>query len=344
MEMSVPLSGSALARQAVVEIADSSGVAEARRAAAALAALARLDDNACGELALAMTEAGGNILKHAQRGRILVRVIERDRAFGVEVLAIDRGPGMANVAESMRDGHSTAGSPGTGMGALQRMTTGFEIWSQPGKGTIARFEVWSRAPAASPRALPAGAISLPKAGEEVCGDAWTLVQGRGRLVLLVVDGLGHGRDAAVAARAAVAAAERNAARNAAELLETVHAALRPTRGAAAAVMLLQPESELCTICGVGNIAAMIRSAGRTRSMVSHNGTLGHQVHKMQEFSYPFPRGSLLIAHTDGIATHWDLAAYPGLEARHPAIVAAALCRDFDRGRDDLTVVALRNGP
>ena len=200
------------------------------------------------------------------------------------------------------------------------------------------------AAAASARALPLGAISLAKAGEEVSGDAWTLVQGRGRQVLLLVDGLGHGQDAAAAARAAVAAAERNAALNAAELLETVHAALRPTRGAAAAVLMLQAESELCTICGVGNIAAMIRAQGRTRNMVSHNGTLGHQVRKMQEFSYPFPRGSLLIAHTDGIVTHWDLAAYPGLEARHPAVVAAVLCRDFDRGRDDLTVVALRNGP
>lgn len=341
--MSVPVSGSALARQKAIEITDASGVAEARREAAALAALARLDDNARGELALAVTEAATNIHKHAQRGRILVRAIERDKAFGVEVLAIDRGPGMANVAESMRDGHSTAGSAGIGLGALQRMTTGFELYSQPGKGTIARFEVWSPPPAASPPALPAGAISLAKAGEEVCGDAWTLVQGRGRLVLLLVDGLGHGQDAAVAARTAVAAAERNAALNAAELLDTVHAALRPTRGAAAAVLMLQPESELCTICGVGNIAAMIRTRGKTRSMVSHNGTLGHQVRKMQEFSYPFPRGSLLIAHTDGIATHWDLGTYPGLETRHPAIVAAALCRDFARGRDDLTVVALRNG-
>jgi Stage II sporulation protein E (SpoIIE) len=170
------------------------------------------------------------------------------------------------------------------------------------------------------------------------------MQGRGHLILLLADGLGHGRDAAVAARAAVAAAERAAASDAVEILETVHAALRPTRGAAAAVLMLQPESELCTICGVGNIAAMIRTQGRTRSMVSHNGILGHQVHKLQAFSYPFPRGSLLIAHSDGITTHWDLGAYPGLEARHPAIVAAVLCRDFDRGRDDLTVVALRNGP
>jgi hypothetical protein len=67
------------------------------------------------------------------------------------------------------------------------------------------------------------------------------------------------------------------------------------------------------------------------------------VRKIQEFQYPFPKGSLLIMHSDGIATHWDLASYPGIEARHPAFVSAALFRDHSRGRDDLTVLALRNG-
>lgn len=341
--MSATLAGSELARHKAIEIADSTGAAEARREAGGLAAIAALEETAAGQLAVAVTEAATNILKHAQRGRILVRVIERAAAYGIEVLAVDRGPGMASVADSMRDGYSTAGSAGTGLGALQRMTTGFEVWSQPGKGTILRFEVWSQLPAANPRALIGGAISLPKAGEPVCGDGWTMVQGSGRVVLFLVDGLGHGHEASKAARIALAAVERNAKLGAAALLETVHDAMRPTRGGAGLVLMLQPESEQCTACGIGNIAAAIRADGKTRNMVSHNGTLGHQVRKMQEFQYPFPRGALLIASSDGLATHWDLAAHPGLEARHPAIVAAALHRDHDRGRDDVTVVVLRNG-
>jgi hypothetical protein len=137
--------------------------------------------------------------------------------------------------------------------------------------------------------------------------------------------------------------ERHSQLDAANLMEAVHNALRPTRGAAAAVAMLQAESELCTFCGVGNISASICGPGNARSMVSHNGILGHQVRKMQEFSYPFPRGALCIAHSDGLGTHWDLANYPGLSARHPALVAAALNRDHSRGSDDVTVVALRNG-
>ena len=77
-------------------------------------------------------------------------------------------------------------------------------------------------------------------------------------------------------------------------------------------------------------------------MLSHNGILGHQVRKFAQFSYPFPRGALYIAHSDGLAARWDLGAYPGLESRHPALIAAVLFRDYERGRDDATVVAVRN--
>jgi len=85
----------------------------------------------------------------------------------------------------------------------------------------------------------------------------------------------------------------------------------------------------------------VRSDGRTRNLVSHNGILGHQVRKTQEFAFPFPRGSLLVMHSDGIGTHWDLGNYAGLEHRHPALVAAVLYRDHSRGTDDATILVAR---
>ena len=335
-------SSAVTARQRVLPISDESGVADARRAVAALAASLEFDETTAGELALAVTEAGSNIAKHAREGAIVARILERGGAEGIEILAIDKGPGMENVAASMRDGHSTAGTSGSGLGALQRRASGLEIWSRPGSGTLLRFEVWPKA-APNGAGLAAGVICAEKRGEDACGDGWAVLQGRGRLVVLVVDGLGHGFDAAVAARTAIETAQAKAHLDAANLMDALHGALRPTRGAAAALAMLQPESELCTFCGIGNIAASIRSGGASRSMVSHNGTLGHQVRKVQEFQYPFPKGSLLVMHSDGVATHWDLAAYPGIEGRHPAVIAAALYRDHSRGRDDLTVLAMRNG-
>jgi anti-sigma regulatory factor (Ser/Thr protein kinase) len=337
------MTGMATARQRIIGISDSSGVSEARRAVADLGTLLQFDEAVAGELALAVTEAGSNVFKHARGGSIVARIIERAGAFGVEVMAIDKGPGIANIAASMRDGHSTSGTPGSGLGALARMTSELEVWSRPGAGTMLRFEIWPRSAPSATQALAAGVISQQKSGEAVCGDGWTVVQGRGRIVVFVVDGLGHGPDAAAAARVAIEAVEKNAHRAAPDIMDAVHNAMRPTRGGAGAVALLQPEREICVYCGIGNIAASIRDGGTSRSMVSHNGTLGHQVRKVQEFQYPFPKGSLLVMHSDGIATHWDLAAYPGIETRHPAFVSAALFRDHSRGRDDLTVLALRNG-
>lgn len=340
--MQMSAASAAGARQRVLPISDASGVADARRTAARLAEQAALDATAAGELALAVTEAASNIAKHAREGVLVMRILQRGGADGVEVLAIDKGPGM-DVAASMRDGHSTAGTPGSGLGALRRMASSLEIWSRPGGGTLLRFEIWPRTAARHGGSLGFGVICKEKSGEEVSGDSWALQQGRGRLIAFVADGLGHGLDAANAARAAVEVVQSKAHLDATSLMDAIHGALRPTRGAAAAIAMLQPESELCTFCGIGNISASIRSGGASRSMVSQNGTLGHQVRRIQEFQYPFPKGALLLMHSDGLATHWDLAGYPGIETRHPAVIASALFRDHNRNRDDVTVLAIRNG-
>jgi hypothetical protein len=130
------------------------------------------------------------------------------------------------------------------------LTTGFEIYTQAGKGVVARFEAWpSGEPAPVPGELPQGAICVPKSGETVSGDGWALMSRRGRHALFVVDGLGHGPDAAAAARAALGAAASPMERSVTDLMAAVHDALRSTRGAAAAVALLDPEKELCTYCG-----------------------------------------------------------------------------------------------
>jgi len=326
----------------LVTLNDPSGVAEARHKAAALASALGFDATAAGEVAIAATEAAGNMVKHAGGGRLLLRALNgAGRSAGIEIMALDQGQGIANLAEAMRDGFSTAGSSGTGLGALARMTSELEVWSQPGKGTVLRFEVWPKGGAAPRERFEYGAVSLPKPGEAVCGDAWAVIPLGARLLVFVVDGLGHGPYAAEAARVAIDTAREHPALKPGELMEALHHALRPTRGAAAAAVLLQPERELCAYAGIGNISACVQVHGKMRSMVSHNGILGHQVRKIQEFQYPFARQALLVAHSDGIGTHWDLAGYAGLAARHPALVAAALYRDHGRARDDATVVAAR---
>ena len=90
------------------------------------------------------------------------------------------------------------------------------------------------------------------------------------------------------------------------------------------------------------IAGTILANGATRSTVSHHGTAGHDARRIQEFTYPWEADALLVLHSDGLVSRWTLERYPGLVSRHPTLTAAVLYRDFRRGRDDTSVVVLRN--
>ncbi len=323
-----------------VSIADVSDPGEARRRALELAARVGLDAADAGRLALVVTEAASNICKHARGGEVILG--GDAAAHAVEVIAIDRGPGMADVARCMEDGYSTAGSPGSGLGAIRRQASSLEVYSRVGGGTVLVAVV--RPPGALVAAgVRAGAVCLPLAGEARCGDGCELAGNGSRALVAVVDGLGHGGPAADAAAEALRIFRAHAGEAPEALLERVHLALRATRGAVMAIAELRPSEQLVRYAGIGNISARVFAGGAARSLISHNGTLGGQVRRFQAFEVPFPTGARLIMHSDGLGTHWELDGYPGIGARPPAVAAAALYRDFARGRDDVTVLVADAG-
>jgi serine phosphatase RsbU (regulator of sigma subunit) len=182
-------------------------------------------------------------------------------------------------------------------------------------------------------------LALAMAGETACGDAWGHVTQGELTTILLADGLGHGDDAALAANTAVR--EIVAGMEPAALLERTHRALKPTRGAAAAVARYHRRTGALTFCGIGNIAAVIVDGAETRSLVSMPGIVGHGVQKFRTFEYTLPPGGLLVMHSDGCRSGWDLSSYPGAQRRDPLVIAALLIRDFERGRDDISVVVAR---
>jgi anti-sigma regulatory factor (Ser/Thr protein kinase) len=323
----------------VVSVPDGSAIGTARRTAAAAAERAGCDETVSGRVALVATELATNLARHGGGGTFIVQKGRADLAL--ELLAVDRGPGIASLADALRDGYSTGGTGGTGLGAVRRMADEADIFSLPGGGTIvlARFG-GTPSPSAAP-AIVVGGVSLPHPGETVSGDAWAVHRLPDQLAVLVADGLGHGLAAASAAREAVRVFGEQPGASPGRILEDAHAALRATRGAALGVAAIRPREGLLVFAGVGNISGSIVCTEESRSLVSHAGIVGHQCHKIQEFSYPWSPGSTLILHSDGLQTRWQLGKYPGLAERHPTIVAAALYRDFVRGRDDVTVVSAR---
>lgn len=326
--------------QCALAIAHASDVAEARRHAVRIAETLGFDETAAGKVAIVVTEAATNILKHAGDGQIVMRPLACPDASGVEILALDKGPGIRDIPGSLRDGMSTAGTAGNGLGAMRRLSDTFDVYSLPGKGTAIHLCLWSNGQLPD-EALLCGVVCVPIAGEHMCGDDWSLQAGQSSATLTVVDGLGHGPLAAAAARCAVQAVQSRAGTAPAVLLEQIHQALRPTRGAAVAVMELDTVAATLRFAGVGNISASVQGDGPRRSLVSHNGIAGHNMRKSHEVSIPWPHDALVIAHSDGVSTQWILDTYPGLAMRHPALIAGILYRDFGRQRDDATVIVLR---
>lgn len=329
----------------MMPVTDVSQVGETRRAAVALAADAGLDEAARGTVALLVTELATNLARHANHGVIALRMLGEQGSGGIEALSIDKGPGIIDLARAMTDGYSSAGTAGKGLGAIQRMSSEFDVTSAPA-GTVMLARVWSAAGDRLRRAQPRveGVACTPITGERACGDAWVVIQGAERTLSVIADGLGHGPDAAKASEAAVRVARAHPQASPAELIRLAHGALRTTRGAAMAVAEIRRDERVVRFAGVGNVAGSIVSHDGTRSMASHNGTVGHSMYKVQEFTYPCTPESTVIMHSDGIMTRWRLDSYPGLSVRHPSLVAAVLYRDFLRGRDDATVLVTRGTP
>lgn len=323
-------------------IADGSQVGEARRTAAAAALALDLSEEEAGRVALAATELATNILKHAGGGEILLS----SDGQRVRLIALDKGPGMADLGRCLADGYSTASTAGGGLGAIRRAADEFAVDTRPGRGTAVLCSVGPE-PEAAGAGVEIAAVCIAKAGEIACGDNWAAAaDGPDRLDLMVADGLGHGPMAATASGEAVRVFLRPPRRAPAEMVNVLHDALRPTRGAAVAACRIDRTRGSVTFAGIGNIAGTALTDGRMRKMVSLNGVAGHNARKISAFDYPYTPGSraLVILHSDGLSSGWSLDAYPGLQQAHPALIAAVLYRDFGRSRDDATVVVARMGP
>lgn len=327
-----------------VPVTEPSQVAEARRRAGVIAQGLGFDETASGRVAIAVTELATNLVKYGAEGEILLGSFEDGAGAGVEIIALDRGAGLANIDDALRDGHSTGGSAGTGLGAVRRQSRAFDIVSWPDRGAavLARIQGRPQAKGAPVEASPrCGGVAVPLRGETVCGDAYAVDLREAGWTVIVADGLGHGPSAAQASQEAVRLFGQQEHDPPAEILTRVHAGLRHTRGGAVSVARYDAERGVLVFAGIGNVAGAIVSGGEIKRAVSLVGTAGHVARRIQAFEYPFPENALLVMCSDGIATSWSLDRYPGLIEADATLIAAVLYRDFARGRDDATVVVAR---
>ena len=330
--------------ETTVKIDDHSGIAEARRAAATLGHTMGLTPQLVAQASLVISELSTNILKYADRGELwLSTLCANGAAYGLDILALDRGPGIPNLDAAVKDGFSTGGSLGIGLGTMRRAAAVFDVYSAPGGGTATLVRLLEKGVAApADDCFTLGSRMTPIRTEIVSGDSWACRRFDQSMAVTVVDGLGHGPKAAEAAHAAVDAFQRSVRDGGpAQTIQMAHQALLSTRGAVMAVASIDAHAQTLRFAGLGNISAVVYTHGVAMRLGSSDGTVGYGVRKARECSVDWSSQSTLILNTDGLSSRWNLSKHPGLLACHPVLIAAVLHRDFARNTDDATVVVVR---
>lgn len=319
-----------------IRVEDISAVASCRSTAAGMAGKLGFPAARADQLALAVTEAASNLHKHARDGSLLLRISNDAAVPGIELITIDSGPGLRDVRAAMRDGHSTVGTLGIGLGAIRRLADSCDLYSVPGHGTalVARF--W-----AAPASLACDFAGLirPIASEIESGDAFAAVRVGRTVTGVLCDGLGHGPLAAAAANEAIAAILEDPDPEPAALIRRAHTRLSRTRGGA--IGIVQITDQTARFAGLGNVAAWILADGARSGMLSVPGIAGHQARTIRQFEYPVARGAAIVLHSDGLSSRWDINALPGLERNDPLVIAAALLAEAGIHRDDAGVLVLK---
>ncbi|HWG11692.1 MAG TPA: ATP-binding protein [Streptosporangiaceae bacterium] len=294
--------------------------------------------------ALIATELATNLARHGRDGRLVATATEPGPAAWVQLAVADRGPGIPDVATAMADdGYSTANSLGGGLGACRRAATVFDLYTAA-SGTVVIARLGPGARSSPTGHVRVGGILAARPGEQESGDAWGVAWGPGALTVVIMDGLGHGPEAAEAAAAGmnVLAAQygQPSADDPVTLLGQLDRKLAGGRGAVAGVAQLS-HGELA-FGGVGNIAARLGPAGsnhHAHGLVSSMGTLGlGQRLRPQATITRWYATSLFTAHSDGIRPAWDLSRYPGAIRHDPAVMATLIWRDAATRGDDAAVV------
>lgn len=341
-----------------IEIKDEAQVGTARRAVHEFASGLGFDETELAQIDIVVQEIGTNAARYASAGGWLHYTTPLGTSPGIELFYWDTGPGIYDLDRAVRDGVSTSGSLGAGLGAIRRLMDEFDVYStlrttsrlslsqrrtfhgtalltrkwlrdgreeMPGSDEARRFGVWSR----------------PHPGEELNGDAYFMRARGGRTLLAVIDGLGHGPGAKEAADVALDQLDEWRGEPLDELLLALHNGLRVTRGAVIGAAIIDNVSGRFHYAGVGNVMVRVYGAPEQTSPVSTNGTLGARLGQLRVWSYAWAEGATLIMASDGVSASWDIESYPGLLKRSPQLLAGILMRDYGRHADDATVLVAK---
>jgi anti-sigma regulatory factor (Ser/Thr protein kinase) len=346
-----------------MEVRDEAQVGAVRRAVHAFARRVGFTERELAELDIVVQEIGTNAVRYATEGGWLHFTTPLGAEPGIEIFYCDKGPGIRDLDRAVRDGVSTGGSLGAGLGAIKRLLDEFEFYStvktartdrlslsQAGRrtthGTALLGRKWVAATKLTPprhasTARRIGAWSRPRPGEDANGDAYFVRRRAGQLLLAVVDGLGHGAGASEASAAALEVLSAWQGESLEDVFRRAHERLRPTRGAVMGACVLDTQRGTFNYAGVGNVEVRVLGSPHPVRPVPANGTLGARMGAVRVWTFDWSEGATVVLASDGLSANWDIEDYPGLAAKSPQLIAGVLARDYSRDSDDATALVAR---
>lgn len=321
---------------------DASQVGETRRFALALASDLGFEETRAGKLGIIVTELGNNLVRYAKNGRLLFRPATDSSIASIDILSLDHGPGLDSHLV-MQDGYTTSNTPGTGLGAIRRMSDEFDIFSTKDKGTVIFSKLSSKDRSLGEKScFEIGGISVPLRGETVCGDGWSARSYGNELGFMMVDGLGHGPAAHKVAEEAIEVFRNTSSSDPSQTLQLIHSKLCSTRGGAVFIVLAKQGS--IDFSGVGNIRTILLCDSQSKALISQNGTAGLQIRTSRTMTQQWDDSGYVIMHSDGLTSSWDPKQFLGIQGKHPAIVAGVVYNCFKRDNDDASIAVFRRRP
>jgi hypothetical protein len=263
---------------------------------------------------------------------------------GIELIAIDNGPGISELKRMMQDGVSTKNTLGHGLGAIQRLSDKSEIYTQKDWGTVILSRIYKTEISQFKKReqLEISSLVVSKPGQTICGDGFCYTQTKNHLKLFLGDGLGHGPEAAKAVNKAIEYFKTSTGNNPVEIIRELHNYVKKTRGMVATVAIFDFKEKSWCICGVGNISTRITNFLSTKNYVAHNGIIGHNIPgTMKAQEVPYEPGQAIILCSDGLKTKWETSKYPGILKNDLSVLTAVLYKDQTRNNDDASVVAAK---
>ncbi len=328
-----------------IAVLDEASVSVVRQRVRREGAALGLSQPALGSIVNVASELGHNQLAHARGGRIAIRRIERSATPGIEIVAADRGDGVAAPTDALRavrrpSWPNARASLGVGLAAVVELADELDFDVRIGEGSC----IWARKfarPVARRREV--GVYGRPYPGEETSGDDGIFVRSDEDLLVGLADGLGHGSQAREASAAAVKTLRRSALQRIGRILEDCHDALHETRGAVMALARIPEPGDDMQAAAVGNVSLHAYGPANRRHVVGSSFVLGSRGRqpRISVEDHPLGNRDVVVLFSDGIFTRADIGAEVDLLREHPIIIAHQVVDRFARDNDDALVLVAR---